>query len=140
MDEPKSNLPKKEQGELLIIDGDPEVENPCMFEIGLYFSMFYCLCYVKEISTDMLEGKVSEQRDPDLNEQEDIRMDYSREYHCRDVADDGEYKKNIHALTQDFYKIEKEDFIRRQFYVSVTYLKGGNIVWYFVKDKIIDEK
>ena len=54
MDEPKSNLPKKEQGELLIIDGDPEVENPCMFEIGLYFSMFYCLCYVKEISTDML--------------------------------------------------------------------------------------
>ena len=40
--------------------------------------MFYCLCYAKEISTDMLEEQVSEERDPDLNEEEDILMEDSR--------------------------------------------------------------
>ena len=49
MDEPLSNSPKKEQGELLIIDGNPEVGEPCMFGRGIYFSVFYCLCYVKEV-------------------------------------------------------------------------------------------
>ena len=49
MDEPLSNSPEKEQGELLIIYGDPEVREPCMFQRGMYFSVFYCLCYVKEI-------------------------------------------------------------------------------------------
>ena len=47
MDEPKSNLPKKERGKLLITDGYLEVEEPCMFERGTYFSLFYCLCYFK---------------------------------------------------------------------------------------------
>ena len=50
-----------------------------------FFSVFYCLYYVKEISTDMLEEKVLEERDPDLNEEEDIRMEYSVEEHWRDV-------------------------------------------------------
>ena len=54
MDEPISNLPPKKQYELLNIDGDPDVEETCMLERGVYFSVFYCLCYVKEISTDML--------------------------------------------------------------------------------------
>ena len=40
--------------------------------------MYYCLCYFKDISTDMFEGKVLEERDPDLNEEEDIRMTYSK--------------------------------------------------------------
>ena len=55
MDEPLSNLPKKLQGELLIIDGDPEVEETFMFQWGMYLFVFYCLFYVMEISTDMLE-------------------------------------------------------------------------------------
>ena len=38
-----------------------------MFEIGARFSMFYCLCYVKDISKDMLEEQVLEERDLDLN-------------------------------------------------------------------------
>ena len=50
MDETLSNLPEKEQGELLIIDGGPEVEEPCIFQRGMYLSVFYFLCYVKEIS------------------------------------------------------------------------------------------
>ena len=32
------------------------------------FYVFYCLCYVKDISTDMLEDQVSEERYLDLNE------------------------------------------------------------------------
>ena len=55
MDEPLSNSSEKEQGELSIIDGNPEVWEPCMFGIGVYLIMFYCLCYVKEMSTDFLE-------------------------------------------------------------------------------------
>ena len=54
MDEPISHSPKKEQGELLTIVGDPEVGEPCMFGKGMYFSVFCCLCYAKYISTDML--------------------------------------------------------------------------------------
>ena len=60
--------------------------------------MFYFLCYVKDILTDMLEEQVSEERDTDLNEEEDIRMEYSREDHWRYVDKDGEDKSNIHAL------------------------------------------
>ena len=39
----------------------------------MYLSVFYCLCYVKYVSTDILEYQVSEERDTDLNEEEDIR-------------------------------------------------------------------
>ena len=49
MDETLSNSLEKEQGEFLIIDEDPEVGAPCMFERGVYFSVFYCLSYVKQI-------------------------------------------------------------------------------------------
>ena len=46
-----------------------------MFERGMYFSVFYCLCYVKDIPTDMLEEYVSDNRDLDPYEDEDIRME-----------------------------------------------------------------
>ena len=64
----------------------------------MYFSVSYCLCYFKDISTDVLEEQVSEERGPDLNEKEDIKTEDSREEHLRDVAEDGEDKSNIHAL------------------------------------------
>ena len=41
MDEPISNSTKKGQGKLLIIDGDHEVGEPCMFGKGMYL---YVLC------------------------------------------------------------------------------------------------
>ena len=53
IDEPLYKSTKKEQGELLIVDGDPEVGEPCIFERGVYLSVFYGLCYVKEISKYM---------------------------------------------------------------------------------------
>ena len=68
MDEPLSHSNEKEQGELLTIDGDPFVEEPCMFERCMYFSVFYFLCCVKEISIDILEYWVLEEIYPDLNE------------------------------------------------------------------------
>ena len=40
-----------------------------------------------DISTDMLEFQVSEESDPDLNEEEDIRMYEIRYDHWRDVAE-----------------------------------------------------
>ena len=43
MDDPISDLPEKEQGEMLTIYGYPGVEEPCIFERGMYFSVFYCL-------------------------------------------------------------------------------------------------
>ena len=46
-----------------------------MFVKGMYLSVFYCLCYDTDISTDISEEQVVEERDPDLNEMEDIRFD-----------------------------------------------------------------
>ena len=68
IDELLSNLPKIEQGKILIIDGDTEVAEPCMFQRGMHLLVCYCLCYVMDISADMLEEQVSEERDPDLIE------------------------------------------------------------------------
>ena len=50
-----------------------------MFINGMYLSAFYCLCYEMYVSTDVSEDQVSEERDPDLNEDENIRLDEIRE-------------------------------------------------------------
>ena len=60
-----------------------------MFEGGVHFYLFYCLCCVKDIPPDMLEGQVSEERYPDLNEEDDIRMEDSREENWRYFGEDG---------------------------------------------------
>ena len=97
-DEPISNLPEKERGELLTIYGDPEVVEPCMFGNFMYLSVFFCLCYVTDIYTDMSEDQVAEGRDPDLYEEEDIILDAIREEHWRGVSEEGDDNNNIHAL------------------------------------------
>ena len=48
-----------------------------------------------------------EEIDPVLNEEEDIIMDDSREYHWRYVAEGGEKKKKIHTLRWEVYVKEK---------------------------------
>ena len=50
-----------------------------MFGKDMCLYVFYCFCYVKYISTDMLEDQVKEERDPDLNEEEGIILDAIRE-------------------------------------------------------------
>ena len=43
---------------MLTIDGDTDIKEPCMFERGMYIFVFYYLCYVKDISTYMLEEQM----------------------------------------------------------------------------------
>ena len=49
-----------------------------MFVKDMYLSLFYCLSYDTDISTDMSEDHVVEERYPDLNEEEEIRLDEVR--------------------------------------------------------------
>ena len=79
-----------------------------------------------------------EERDPDLNEMEDIRFDKIREDHWRDLAEENKDKKKIHALIWNNYVNEKVEIIARAFLVSVPHHKGGTIVWTCVKDHVID--
>ena len=60
--------------------------------------VFYCLCYVNDISTDMSEDQVAEERYPNLNEEDDIRLDAIMEDHWRDVTEEGDDTKTIHDL------------------------------------------
>ena len=75
MEEPISHL---KEGVLLAINGDTEVGKPFMFVKGVYLSLFYCLIYDTYISIDMSEDQVEEERDPDLNDKYDIRLDEIR--------------------------------------------------------------
>ena len=54
-----------------------------MFGKSMYLYVFYCLCYAKDISTYMSEDQVAEERYPDLNEEENIRLDEIMEEHWR---------------------------------------------------------
>ena len=60
-----------------------------------------------DISTDISEDQVTEERDPELNEKEDIRFEKIREDNWRDLAEENDDKKKIHALRWDVYVKEK---------------------------------
>ena len=49
-----SYFPQILQGEFLTISGDTVGEGDDMFEGGVYLSVFYFLCFVNDISTDVL--------------------------------------------------------------------------------------
>ena len=51
---------------------------------------------------------MAEERDPDLNEEEDIILDEIREEHWRDVYEEVDDDKNIHALRCEAYVKENE--------------------------------
>ena len=82
---------------------------------------------------------MAEERDPELNEKEDIRFDKIWEDHWRDIAEENDDKKKIHALRWDVYVKDKEELITRLFLVSVSHPKGEKIFWTCVKDHVIDE-
>ena len=63
MEESITLLPEKEEGIPLNINGDPVGGEPCRFVKGVYLSVFYCLCYDTDISTDMSEDQVAEERE-----------------------------------------------------------------------------
>ena len=103
MEESTTLFLKKEEGVTLTINGDPADGEPCMFVKGMYLSVFYCLCYDTDIYTDILEDQVAEERDLDLNKKEDIRFNKIREDNWRDIAEENDDKKKIHALMWDVY-------------------------------------
>ena len=70
---------------------------------------------------------MSEERDQDLNEEEGISMEDSREDHCRDVAEDGENKKKIRVLRWEVYSLQKIEggFDKERFFGVRSASKGG---------------
>ena len=54
---------------------------------------------------------MSEDRYPELNEEEDIRMNEIRNKHWRDVADEGDNNNNMHSLRWEIYVKEKDELI-----------------------------
>ena len=140
MDEPLSNSLEKEQDELLTIVGDTEVGEPCIFGNVMYLSVFYYFCYELGVSTYMSEGQVSEERDPDLNEEEDTIIDEIRDEYWRDFSEEVKNKKKMQYLRWDIHVKYKVELIKREFLVTVPHPKGGAIFWTCVKDHIIDEK
>ena len=96
-----------------------------MFVKAMYLYVFYCLFYEMDVSKDMSEEKVSEERYPYLNEEEDIRIDEIRDEHWMDVSEEGENTKRIHGLGWGVYVKEKEELMKREFLMSVPHTKGG---------------
>ena len=109
----------------MTINGDPPDGEPCMFVKGMYLSIFYCLRYDTNLTTYYSEEQVVEERDPDLDEMDDIRFDEIREDRWRDLAEESNDKNNIHALGWCVYIKEKEELFTRSFSVSVPHPKGG---------------
>ena len=64
---------------------------------------------------------MSEEIYPDLNEEDNARMDEIMDEHWRNVAEEGDDNNNIHALRREVYVKEKGGFINREFLVSVTH-------------------
>ena len=58
-----------------------------MFGNGVYLSVLYCLCYEMNVSADIQEDQLSEEKDQGLNEDEDIRIGEIRNNYGRDVAE-----------------------------------------------------
>ena len=67
-------------------------------------------------------------------------MDTIREENLRDVSEEGEYKKKMHALRWEVYVKDNKGLIKEIFLVSVPHPKEENIVWTCVKYHIINEK
>ena len=84
-----------------------------MFVKGMYLSVFYCLCYDTNLTAEYSEEQMVEERYPDLDEMDDIRFDEIREDHWKDLAEESNNKKKIHALRWCVYVKEKEELITR---------------------------
>ena len=81
MEESITLFPEIENVKLLTINGDTPGGEPCMFVNGMYLFLFNCLWYHTNLTTEYSEEQVAEERDPDLDEMDDIRFDEIREDH-----------------------------------------------------------
>ena len=71
----------------MTIEGGFIDEEGLIFEEGVYFSVFYYLHFVKEITMGMLEEQSREERDPDLEGEEDIRLSDDRVKCWNDIVE-----------------------------------------------------
>ena len=125
VDETLSYLPKRGQGELLTIHGDNFCEVDNTFVKGVYFSIFYWLCFVEDISPNIAEEQVMEEKTPDLEWEEDFRFSDDRGQKWRGVGqEDNYYMCKFHLLSWWVYTKDKEGFMNRQFLVEVPHTKG----------------
>ena len=69
----------------------------------MYLSIYFLFCYEMDIYAYMLKYQVSEERYPDLNEEEDTRLNKIREENCWDIHQESDNKKKIHALIWEVY-------------------------------------
>ena len=84
-DENISGFPKRGNGELFTINWDTVCEGDGMFKKVINLSIFYCLCFVEEISANISEKPVMEETDPDLEWEEDFIISDDREEQCKEV-------------------------------------------------------
>ena len=61
-DDPISDLTQKAQGEFLTIVRDTFVEEGSMFKLGIHLYIFYCLYFVMNVSTYMVQENMLEER------------------------------------------------------------------------------
>ena len=113
-----------------------------MFERGMYLSVFYCLYFVNKRPTYMLDEQVVDERGPQLEMEEDIRILDNRQEHWEEVFEDNnENRSKVHALRWEVsMKYKEEELTKRYFSVTVLHPKGWDIIWTCEKDNIIKEK
>ena len=82
VDETISAFLKRGQGELLNIDGYNVCEGDLRFGKVMFLYIFYCLCFVVDISQNTAEEKVTEEKDTDFEWEEKLGISDDRKYHC----------------------------------------------------------
>ena len=118
---------------------DPVDEVDCMFEEGMNFSVFYCFCFVNEISTDMLEEQLKEENTLTFIRRRISFFFDDRWKNWKNVIEDNnEYTGKVHDLRWKLHMKEMEYFIKTGFSVRVPHPKWGNTIWMCVKDHIIN--
>ena len=127
------DLPKRGQRKILIIYRDPVYEGYETFGKGMYLSIFYCLCFVDEVSIHIAEKQETEERYPDLKWEEDFRIYNDMEGHWKEVDKQDNYDRvKVNALRWEVYIKDKEELIKRYFSVMVPHPKEGEsfgLVW-----------
>ena len=104
-------------------------------------SIFYCLCFVEDISPDIAEEEVMEEKDPDLQCEENFRVsDDSYEKWKEVEEEDNDEMGKVNYQRLDVQTKEKEDLIKREFLVFIMHPKGVNIVWTCIKYNTTEEK
>ena len=79
LDETISDLPKRGQDELLSINWDTVYGVDGTFGKVINLSIFYCLCFVEEISVNVVEKQEMEEREQNIQQEEYFRISNDRE-------------------------------------------------------------